>query len=510
MGGSLPRPVAYGIFRETTHPDGRITASYRMQGEAVPLNHDAFHRWLLHHKLGGPKGLGLSLLVIREVLLATGAIRECVIERRRGAVDGPLSGDPARVEFVGPARSVRLYAVDAQGRLTEAAPTTLPPLPHQGISEGFSGEEHAIREHFGQSAMVLDRRSPTLFEEVAGLSSIVHVREQDGETGCGVGWHGPMVYLLVGDFPRLDHGLALPFAEEEAVAAAVRRHDLVRHEMRFDPRGLGVVASARDGRHLFIVRPDGEGARVEPFAPGESVVGSNDQRRWIRYAEAHEGRIALDVYQDGASDELIVLTGDGSGQVWRHRIDPDGVEVACGPANETAVAMLYRASHIPGSAGNGAEPDANERPPPPRWTGINSAKPGGSLPEPSQTPDEWSIEDSFPDAAYHYGEAYRCLALRRSSAAVFHGMHVVVVGLRAIPGGVSAEALTDWSILMAEIDARDELPLAMRDALRRLRRVWHAPGLSPAEKYTEEEAETLLNAVTTFMRVVANLPAGLP
>lgn len=594
--GPLPRPVSYAIFRETTRPNGGTDEHYSTPNEPHPLAPHDFQHWLLHHRLGGPDGLGLALLVIREVVDPDGAIRECVIERRRGAVDGPLSGEPARVEFVGAARSVRLYSVDNQGRLVETTPAAPPAPPCHDITEAFRGEEDAIRAHFGQAAVVLDRRSPTLFEELAGLSSIVHVRGTDRGTGrdwgCGIGWHGPMPYLLIGDFPRLDHGLALPPAEESAVAAALREHNLTRHEMRFDSEGLCVIASRRDRQDLFIVRPDSDGARVDPYTPGDETVGSNDQRRWIRYAEAHEGRIALDAYQDGASEELVVLTGDGDGQVWRHRIDPDGVELACGPANETAVAMLYRARRSPDGADQNDEvaalaqdapwpeppPEADsllamarayahvlatlraERDAEPAWPatatrlrtlaeplrllGVRGAATAartllrrGDRSPPSTadrlraldnleqrliedladiqvsaatqgwpdltdgTPDP-AIEDRFPEAAYHHDEARRCLALRRPSAAVFHAMHVARVGLRAIAGDLDAAVIGDWTRLMAAIAKREDLPPAVGDSLRQLRRTWHAPGLLPAEKYTEEEAEAVLDALAGFMRAV--------
>lgn len=589
--GPLPRPTSYAIFRETAQSDGATAASFNIQDEPAPLTHRDFEQWLLRHKLGGPDGLGLALLVIREVVDHDGAIRECVIERRRGATDGPLSGDPARVEFVGPARCVRLYAVDSHGHLAETTQATPPPPPRHDITEGFSGEERAIRAHFGQSAVVLDRRSPTLFEEMAGLSSIVHVRGRDRDIGCGVGWHGPMAYLLIGDFPRLDHGLALPPDEEEAVAAELRRHQLVRHEMRFDAEGLCVIASRRDRPDLFIVRPDRDGARVDPYTPGDTSAGSADQRRWIRYAEAHEGRVALDAYQDGASDELVVLTGDADGQVWRHRIDPDGVEVSCGPANETAVAMLYRTRRAPAEDAEPAEPESMEDWPelPPEadsllakarayaqacgilttartldlpWPDTVAALAGlpiplrvldargtaaalrallrrgnrtappeaerrralealeqrlseelaeikvsaaaDSWPDADDSEPVWVIEDHFPAAAYHSHEARRCLLLRRPSAAVYHGMHVARAGLAAIPGGVAAGATSDWARLTASVDRRPDVSPAIRSALRHLRRVWHAPTLLPAEKYTEEEAETVLDAIDAFMRAVAD------
>jgi hypothetical protein len=41
------------------------------------------------------------------------------------------------------------------------------------------------------------------------------------------------------------------------------------------------------------------------------------------------------------------------------------------------------------------------------------------------------------------------------------------------------------------------------EALARVRRVWRAPGLTPAVKYTEEEAEAVLGAVEALMRLLA-------
>jgi hypothetical protein len=358
--GPLPEPVRYAIYRDTIRPGGDTTATYRIQDEPQPFGPQEFTVWRGRNRLGGAAGLGLAVLVIREVLDTAGFMRECIIERRRGTIDGPLAGDPARIEFIGPVRSVRLYVVDSHGRLVESTPSS-PPLPQApDITDAFGGEEAALRAHFGPSAIVLDRRSPTLFEELAGLSSIVHVRHVGGDVGCGIGWHGPMAYLLIGDFPRLDHGLALPPSEEGSVAEALRRNKLTRHEMRLDSDGLCVIASKRDTQALFIVRPDEAGARVEPYTPNHGSIGSEDQQRWIHYAEDHERRIVLDAYQDGASDELVVLTGDDNGQVWRHRIDDDGVEVACGPANETAVAMLYRARRTPNGANIMATTDPDD------------------------------------------------------------------------------------------------------------------------------------------------------
>jgi hypothetical protein len=44
-----------------------------------------------------------------------------------------------------------------------------------------------------------------------------------------------------------------------------------------------------------------------------------------------------------------VLTGDASGQAWRHHIDVDGVETWRKPDNEAAVGALHREKLHPGT-----------------------------------------------------------------------------------------------------------------------------------------------------------------
>ncbi len=345
--GNLPAPVSFAVCRETLTPEGGLITAYTVLGDIAALTPLDFRQWLLRHRLAGADGIGLSLLVIRETLDREGLISDCIIERRRGALDGPLCGAPARIAFRGPAGAVRLYAIEAGDRLTEIPPSALIRRPcaieASSLQESFSGEERALRARFGPTALVVGRRAPTVSEDMIGLSSIVHVRTGDAEVGCGIGWHGPVAYTLVAAFPRFDQGPALPSADERAVAAAIETHRLVRHETRHDTAGPGVVARRRDGPELFIVRPDGGGATVTPYTPDPASVGSPDQRRWMRYAEAHEARTILDAYQDGGSDDLIVLTGDTDGEVWRHRIDTDGVEIGRDPANDTAVAVRHRA-----------------------------------------------------------------------------------------------------------------------------------------------------------------------
>ena len=65
----------------------------------------------------------MAVLVIRERLGADGNIQDCELEYRRGAVDGPYHGSPARIAFTGAARLARFYQATPEGALAEVAPT---------------------------------------------------------------------------------------------------------------------------------------------------------------------------------------------------------------------------------------------------------------------------------------------------------------------------------------------------------------------------------------------------
>jgi hypothetical protein len=115
------------------------------------------------------------------------------------------------------------------------------------------------------------------------------------------------------------------------------------------------------------------------------------------------------------------------------------------------------------------------------------------------------VELHFPEAGYDIEEATQCLALRRSTAAVLHAMKVMRHGLLAVERLLSIPNLTglSWVHLITAVlgVAGDQHDLV--ETLVRVRRAWRAPGLMPADKYTEEEAEAVLLAVGAFMRSLA-------
>lgn len=350
LAGVAPAPACHVVFRATRFADGQETRGYEVPDEAGPLAEAAWPRWLRERGLLGRDQLRVAALVIREVLDQDGRLAEAVLERRRGGAGGPLHGNPARVQFVGPARLVRAYRTDRDGQLLEVAPSPRTQEPETSGAELFLGERQALERRFGLDIEVVDTREPTPFEDMAGLASIVHLRRGDGpEIACGIGWHGPMAFILEADFPRFDIPLALPPGDEAAVHDAARQHGLVRHEIRVDERGLAVVARRHGSEALFLLRPVAGRVGVEPYQLATVAPAGDDQRRWLRYIETHERLVPLDHYRDGQSENLVVLTGDASGHVWRHHVDADGVETTRRLADDTAVASLHREHQAPGT-----------------------------------------------------------------------------------------------------------------------------------------------------------------
>jgi hypothetical protein len=344
--GLAPAPTCYVVWRATSRAGLGETRGYELPGEPDRRDEAAFERWLLERHLAGADRLTVSVLVIREQVDEAGLVREGILERRRGGVDGPYYGNVARVEFTGAAKVVRRYRASRDGRLTELPPediTGLAPPPIDMEVESFAGEDAAVHEFLGAKAVILDRRAPSLFEDLVGLSAIIHARGPDGVVvGCGVGWHGGTAFVIAADFPRHGHELAPPEELETAVDNAVRMGHLVRHETRLDERGFYVLAREQGRPTLVAIRLEGKATRIDPYVPGRGAALNDNQRRWMTYAESYEARTILDSWRIGDGDEIAVLTIDPDNEAWRHVIDADGIETSRMPDNEAAAAVLYR------------------------------------------------------------------------------------------------------------------------------------------------------------------------
>jgi hypothetical protein len=362
--GLAPAPVRYVIYRATSRPTGPEVSGYELPGQPGRSGEAAFERWLLEQSPAAAERLAVSVLVIREQLDSSGLLREGVLERRRGSVEGPTHGNVARVEFTGAARQVLRYRALRDGRLSQLPDqdhTSAEPPPGEPDPDGFSGDDDAVRAYLNEDATILERRAPSAAEDRLGLSAIVHVRRRDGvEIGCGIGWHGDVAFVLAADFPRRGMPSSVPSQLEDVVAAAIDSRDLIRYETRYDELGLCVIARQRGEHSLVQVRPSGSSARIEPYVPGPVASANEDQRRWMTYAEAYEARTVLDSWRNGDGDEVVVITVDPDQQAWRHVIDADGIEIDRRSDNEAAAAVLLREQFNP------PDPLSNTSPSPPR------------------------------------------------------------------------------------------------------------------------------------------------
>ncbi len=615
--GLAPTPSCYVIWRATTRPGVPDLGGYELPGEAGRQDEATFERWLIERDLAGPERLTVSVLVIREQLDAMGLVQEGVLERRRGAAEGPYYGNVARVEFTGAAQRVQRYRAARDGRLRK-----LPAEDETGVAtatepvdaDAFAGEDAAVHAYLGENAVILDRRTPNLFEDLIGLSVIIHARRRDlTEIGCGVGWHGGTPYVLAADFARDGKPLVPPPDFEAAVAEAVQSRDLIRLETRLDDLGFCVIARERQRPNLVTLRPDGSAVQITPYTPGRTEAANADQRRWMTYAETYESRTVLDSWRDGDGDEIAVVTIDQDQEAWRHVIDADGIELNRHPDNEAAAAVLFR-EHAAQPNQSAANPsaaasemavdriaDAIEAPPDATvpldslltmvlaWSRVTAqlssaiattergdgggrivprvvldqlgalaaplqvlhanftagslnrlivqARSGAiatdrfgaalqdilarlrdelaltrnvSLPNLAGLPDGEPpfgplVELHFPTAIYDIEEAVNCLALRRPTAAVLHAMKVMRHGLDCVAQLLGTPRLTElpWSRIIASVRAAAGHQEDLIEALVRVRRAWRGLGLLPADKYTEAEAEAVLDAVAAFMRALA-------
>jgi len=115
------------------------------------------------------------------------------------------------------------------------------------------------------------------------------------------------------------------------------------------------------------------------------------------------------------------------------------------------------------------------------------------------------VELHLPAAAYDIEEMAHCLTLRRSTAAVLHAMQAMRHALAALERLVVTPRLADltWTRVVEIVREAGGGEDELADALARVHRAWRTPGLLPAAKYTEEEAEAVIAAVRDFTRQLA-------
>lgn len=126
----------------------------------------------------------------------------------------------------------------------------------------------------------------------------------------------------------------------------------------------------------------------------------------------------------------------------------------------------------------------------------------------------------FPNAEYDFEEAAKSLATARNTACVFHLMRamemiVAVAGaqLNATVIDKSNQAL-EWGKILANMSARIEAMdkgdirtqwNAVHSLLYHVKEAWRNPTMHPGEKYTDDEAREILDAVRAFVRAITPL-----
>ncbi len=361
--GRIPAALQFIVYRATSNPVSPIQEGYLVPGEACRLGAEAFDLWLAERGLADRQRLSVAVLVIRERLTAGGTIRDCAVEYRLGAADGPYYGNPARIVFAGPARRARFYQATSAGSLAEVAATPGAAAPPGPEADAAAAMRDAVHASCGTAARILDSREPTTIEAMVGITSVLHVRQGDGrEVGCGILRHGPNPIVLRADFPRFDVTPTLSAGQSGVLEALAADEGLLACETRRDASGLVVVARRRAAADLVQVRFDGESARIAPYLPGRVTGLTPDQQRWLQYVATYEALDVLDLYHDGGSGALIVLTRGADGVAWRHHVDIDGVELwrraDTGPVAATLYDMRGNGGGAPADPASPAHPAA--------------------------------------------------------------------------------------------------------------------------------------------------------
>jgi hypothetical protein len=126
-------------------------------------------------------------------------------------------------------------------------------------------------------------------------------------------------------------------------------------------------------------------------------------------------------------------------------------------------------------------------------------------------------ETKFPEMSEDISEAGKCLALNRSTAAVFHLMRVMEIAVQRFGDrlGVPLATEKNWQNVLDEInkairalDQKAAQTRAFLEAAAHLYNVkvcWRNAVMHPKQTYTPDEAEAVFTSVRTFIRDLAGI-----
>jgi AcrR family transcriptional regulator len=124
------------------------------------------------------------------------------------------------------------------------------------------------------------------------------------------------------------------------------------------------------------------------------------------------------------------------------------------------------------------------------------------------------VSEGFPTAREDIEAAGKCLALGRSTAAVFHVMRVLELGMRSLAHRVGIEFVPNWTTYIDDIRKRSDAPSIHKfqldpfkndvlSDLASLKTAWRNPTLHFTRNYSEEEAEDIFRSAKRLMSHLA-------
>jgi hypothetical protein len=119
------------------------------------------------------------------------------------------------------------------------------------------------------------------------------------------------------------------------------------------------------------------------------------------------------------------------------------------------------------------------------------------------------VISAFPSAENDIREAGNCFALDRPTAAVFHLMRAMEVGLKAIAKTLGVAYTSSWGSCIADIEkqatAKKSDPFFAESVadLRAFKNAWRNPTMHIERIHSEAEAERIFHAVQGFMAHLA-------
>jgi AcrR family transcriptional regulator/HEPN domain-containing protein len=124
------------------------------------------------------------------------------------------------------------------------------------------------------------------------------------------------------------------------------------------------------------------------------------------------------------------------------------------------------------------------------------------------------VADSFPNAGEDIEAAGKCLALGRSTAAVFHVMRVLEMGMRSLAQRMGIDFTPNWEAFIEDIRKKSDAPNVLKPQplkaidpyikdvlsdLASLKIAWRNPTLHFSRNYSEEEAEDIFRSAKRLM-----------